>query len=176
MRTALCAGRFSVPAARAVNGGVSNPRFGQGVSPDPGPEGCSRPDVRVGMLAVSRCDLRAECTCVVTRERVADPSRNALYFSRYFSTFTLPEIGHHHAQDRAVLGAVKALASLDPVGCGLDGASAQLEGRTYVMAGEARPHFSRPHFCVDPARRQSYREDLVRALGCPSAVLPDAER
>jgi hypothetical protein len=37
----------------------------------------------------------------------------------------------------------QALASLDPPGCGLDDASAQLEGRTYVMADEARPHFLR---------------------------------
>ena len=41
-----------------------------------------------------------------------------------------PEVGHHHDQDRAVLGVVKALAALDPSGCGLDAASAQLEGRT----------------------------------------------
>ena len=70
-----------------------------------------------------------------------------------------------------MLGAVKALAALDPTGYGLDAASAQLEGRTYVMADEARPHF-----CVDPARPQSYREDLVGAIAHPSAVSPDAER
>jgi hypothetical protein len=40
-----------------------------------------------------------------------------------------------------------------------------------VMADEARPHF-----CVDPARPQSYREDLVGAIAHPSAVPPDAER
>ncbi len=40
-----------------------------------------------------------------------------------------------------------------------------------MMADEARPHF-----CVDPARPQSYREDLVDAIGHPSAVSPDAER
>jgi hypothetical protein len=40
-----------------------------------------------------------------------------------------------------------------------------------VMAEEARPHF-----CVDPAHRRSYREDLVGATMHPSAVLPDAER
>jgi hypothetical protein len=39
------------------------------------------------------------------------------------------------------------------------------------MADEARPHF-----CVDPARPQSYREDLVGAIAHPSAVPPDAER
>jgi hypothetical protein len=51
------------------------------------------------------------------------------------------EIGHHQDQDRAVLGAVKALASLDPAGCGLDGVSAQLKGRTYVMADESSSSF-----------------------------------
>ena len=70
-----------------------------------------------------------------------------------------------------MLDDVKALAALDPAGFGLDDALAQLEGSTYVMADEARPHF-----CVDPAHRQSYREDLVGAVAHPSAVLPDAER
>ena len=70
-----------------------------------------------------------------------------------------------------MLGAVKALASLDPAGCGLDGTSAQLEGRIYVMADEARLHFR-----VDRARRRTYGEDLVGALGYLSAVPPDAER
>ena len=42
-----------------------------------------------------------------------------------------------------MLGVVKALAALDPAGCGLDHASASLEGRTYVMAEEARRHFLR---------------------------------
>jgi hypothetical protein len=41
----------------------------------------------------------------------------------------------------------------------------------YVMADEARPYFS-----VAEAHRQSYREDLVDAVGHPSAVSPDAER
>jgi hypothetical protein len=35
--------------------------------------------------------------------------------------------GHHNAPDQAVLRVVKALAALDPAGCGLDDASAQLE-------------------------------------------------
>jgi hypothetical protein len=61
-----------------------------------------------------------------------------------------------------VLGGVKALATLDPAGCGLDTASAQLESRTYVMADEARPHF-----CVDAAHGRSYREDLVGASRTP---------
>ena len=50
-------------------------------------------------------------------------------------------------------------------------ACAQLEGSTYVMAGEARPHF-----CVDWMHLQSYGEDLVDAIGHPFAVSPDAER
>jgi hypothetical protein len=49
-----------------------------------------------------------------------------------------------------------------PTGFGLDAASAQLEGSTYVMADEARHHF-----CVDAAHRQSYREDLVGASRTP---------
>jgi len=76
-----------------------------------------------------------------------------------------------HDQRRAVLDVVKALASLDPAGFGLDDACAQLESSTYVMADEARPLF-----CVDPMRQQSYREGLVDAIGHPSAVSPDAER
>jgi len=48
-----------------------------------------------------------------------------------------------HEEDRAVLDVVKALAMLDPAGFGLDDACAQLEGRIYVMADEARPHFLR---------------------------------
>jgi len=59
--------------------GATN-RGGEGGDPGPGPEGCSRPDVRAGMLAGSRGDLRAECTRAVTRERAADPSRKARYF------------------------------------------------------------------------------------------------
>jgi hypothetical protein len=66
---------------------------------------------------------------------------------------------------------VKALAALDPAGFGLDDACAQLESSNYVMADEARPHFG-----VDRMRRQSYGEDLVDAIGHPSAVSPDAER
>jgi hypothetical protein len=88
-----------------------------------------------------------------------------------FNDHSRQQIGHHQDQDRAVLGVIKALAALDPSGCGLDAASAQLEGRTYVMADEARPHF-----CVDGMRRRSYREDLVGAVAHPSAVSPGAER
>jgi hypothetical protein len=66
-----------------------------------------------------------------------------------------------------VLGAVKALAALDPAGFGLDDACAQLESSTYVTANEARPLFG-----VDPARRRSYREDLLGAIVHPSAVSP----
>ena len=67
------------------------PWSGEGADPGPGPEGCSRPDVRAGMLAGSRCDPRAECTRVVTCERVRDPLRNSLYFSLWFSAFTLAQ-------------------------------------------------------------------------------------
>jgi hypothetical protein len=41
-----------------------------------------------------------------------------------------------------VLDVVKALATLDPAGFGLDDACAQLEGSTYVMAEEALRRFS----------------------------------
>jgi len=64
-----------------------------------------------------------------------------LYFSPHFSASLSPEIGHHHDQDRAVLDIVKALAALDPAGCGLDDACAQLEGSTYVMTDKARLQF-----------------------------------
>jgi hypothetical protein len=84
------------------------------------------------------------------------------------------ETGHHDGQDRAVLGVVKALAALDPAGGGLDDASAQLEGRTYVMAKGSSSSFL--HFGVDRSGGQSYREDLVGAIAHPSAVPPDAER
>ena len=66
---------------------------------------------------------------------------------------------------------VKALAALDPAGFGLDAACAQLESSTNVMADEARPQFY-----VDRMGQQSYCEDLVDAIGHPSAVSPDAER
>ena len=72
------------------------------------------------------------------------------------------EIGHHHDQDRAVLDIVKALAALDPAGCGLDDACAQLGGSTYVMADEARPQFS-----IDAVHRRSYRQDLLGASCTP---------
>ena len=51
-------------------------------------------------------------------------------------------VGHHIiATFELRAGVVKALAALDPAGFGLDGACAQLESSTYVMADEARPHF-----------------------------------
>ena len=80
-------------------------------------------------------------------------------------------VGHQMISIELCSTFVKALAALDPAGFGLDDACAQLESSTYVMADEARPHF-----CVDRMRRQSYREDLVDAIGHPSAVSPDAER
>jgi hypothetical protein len=53
---------------------------------------------------------------------------------RTISRLCSPEHRPSHDQDRAVLGAVKALAALDPTGYGLDGACAQLAGRIYVTA------------------------------------------
>ena len=107
------------------------------------------PNARVLSLANSpaiRCETRWTSTCT---------SRRSLS----------PEIDHHHDQDRAVLGVVKALAALDPAGCGLDDASAQLEGRTYVMADEAGPHF-----CI--ARRIGSRIVKISSVPIthPSAV------
>ena len=71
-----------------------------------------------------------------------------------------------------MLDVVKALAALDPAGFGLDDACAQLESSTYVMAVGACLHF----FHIDPSSVQTYREDLVDAIGHPSAVSPDAGR
>ena len=118
--------------------GRDTPRFFGLSCPEAGPEGWPRQDVRAGMFAGPRCDLRAEYRRVVTCERARDPLRNSLYFSPHFSASLSPEIGHHHDQDRAVLDIVKALAALDPAGCGLDDACAQLGGSSYVMADEAR--------------------------------------
>ena len=44
------------------------------------------------MLAASRCDLRAECTRVVTCERARDLLRNSTYFSRTSRRSLLPEL------------------------------------------------------------------------------------
>jgi hypothetical protein len=49
------------------------------------------PDVRTGMLVDACSDLGAECTRVITRERAADLSRNASYFSTYFSIVSRPK-------------------------------------------------------------------------------------
>jgi hypothetical protein len=62
---------------------------------------------------------------------------------RTFSRLCSPEHRPSHDQDRAVLGVVKALAALDPAGYGLDGACAQLESRTYVMAKGSSSSFRR---------------------------------
>jgi hypothetical protein len=77
---ALCRPLIGARSPGCQWGREQPPRFGEGADPGPGPEGCSRPVVRAGMLAGSRGDLRAECTRVVTRERAADSSRNAPYF------------------------------------------------------------------------------------------------
>jgi hypothetical protein len=143
-RMAFCAVHCSALVASAVSGGVSTPPRFCGLScPEAGPEGCSRPDVHAGMLGGSRCDLRAECTCVVTCERARDLLPNPYYFSPYFVALTharnrpSPRSGSSCARRR------QALAALDPVGFGLDDICAQLIGSAYVMADEARPHFLR---------------------------------
>jgi len=85
-------------------------------------------------------DLRAVCECVVRCVLIADRARIALHFRRSF--LLLHSVARpSHAQRRAVLDVVKALAALDPAGFGLDDACAQLEGSTYVMAEEARCPF-----------------------------------
>ena len=71
-----------------------------------------------------------------------------------------------------MLDVVKALAALDPSGFGLDDACAQLEGSTYVMAGEARRIF------LILTRAAGSR--IVKISSVPSrtlsAVAADAER
>jgi hypothetical protein len=71
-----------------------------------------------------------------------------------------------------VLGAVKALAALDPTGYGLDGACAQLAGRIYVMGRGKLVFIS----ALTGGAGQSYREDLVGAPAHPFRVSPGAER
>jgi hypothetical protein len=108
-------------------------------------------------------DLRVVCECVVCCVRIADHRRTHCTFDiDSISEFGLRRPSHD--QPGGVLDVVKALAVLDPAGCGLDGASAQLGGRTYVMAGKSSSSLLRPHFCVDPAHRWSYREDLAGAI------------
>jgi hypothetical protein len=78
-------------------------------------------------------------------------------FPRFAHTFNDRSGEKHrpsHHQNQAVLGLVRAARR-----------------GTCVMAEEVRPHF-----CLDRMRQQSYREDLVDAIGYPSAVWPDAER
>ena len=62
---------------------------------------------------------------------------------RTFSRLCSPEHRPSHDQDRAVLGVVKALAALDPSRYGLDGACAQLEGRTYCDGRRSSSSFLR---------------------------------
>jgi hypothetical protein len=70
-----------------------------------------------------------------------------------------------------VLGLVKALATLDPSGFGLDDACAQLEGSTYVMAEEA---------LLFSVLTRSAGSRIVKISSVPSrtlsAVASDAER
>ena len=137
---------------------------------------------RPGGLLTPRCRYRKPlpkrrtiCARFAIAFAVAYSLRNAHGTRCTFGTDSaadaLDRIGHHMISVELCSGLVKALAALDPAGFGLDDACAQLEGSTYVMAEEARPQF-----CVDPAHRQSYREDLVGAIAHPSAVPPDAER
>jgi hypothetical protein len=123
------------------------------------------------------------CRKPSSRPRVICAPISSAFFVAY-----LPQIGHGmycnfddgvrlgthlrrpHDQRRAVLDVVKALAAVDLRAPAFDDVCAQLEGSTYVMADEARLHF-----CVDRTRSRSYREDLIDAVGHPSAVSPDAE-
>ena len=150
---------------------MSNPPVRRPCRPEAGPEGCSRPCVRVANRIESCrviCAPFARALSVRTRRR-SRAKRTVLSTLILCSLLALRRPSHD--QRRAVLDVVKALAALDPAGFGLDDACAQLESSTYVMAEEARPHF-----CVDRTRQQSYREDLVGAIAHPSAVPPDAER
>ena len=98
-------------------------------------------------------DVRAVCECVECCVLVTEHARNALPFRHRFRQPALGCIGHHPISVELCSGLVKALATLDPSGFGLDdsstptrwdtrvgdpGACAQLEGSTYVMAEEAR--------------------------------------
>ena len=102
--------------------------------------GC-RPRPRPGGLLTPRCPgrnargfslrsaRRMHAGCHAGTRRRSHAKRVALSNVLLNGSFS-PEIGHHYDRDRAVLDIVKALAALDPAGCGLDAASAQLEGRT----------------------------------------------
>jgi hypothetical protein len=69
--------------------GVSNPPVWTGCRPRPRPGGLLTPRGPCRDARGSRCDLRAECTRVVTQERAADSMRNALHFPTCFSTIIL---------------------------------------------------------------------------------------
>jgi hypothetical protein len=89
--------------------------------------------VRVSQTAIKR---RVICAPIANAFFVADLSQIAPGMYCDFDAvpvFLLVSVGHHGDQDRAVLDGVKALAALDPTGCGLDAACAQLERSTYVM-------------------------------------------
>jgi hypothetical protein len=73
--------------------------------------------------------------------------QNCLWISTKSSCTSVNDLSRERRpspdEDRTVLGAVKALAALDPSGYGRDAASAQLEGRTYVMADATSTSFRR---------------------------------
>ena len=163
---ALCRPQLGARGPRCHWGREQPPGLDR-VDPDPGPEGCSRPDVGAGMARGFSLRSARRCTRVVARELAADRCRNALCFS----TIILVRTSAISVNRIELCSAPSGSRCARPAGYGLDGASAQLEGRTYVMADEARPHFY-----VDQARRQSYREDLVGAIVHPSAVPLDSER
>jgi len=78
---ALCRPLLGARSPRCQWGREQPPGLDRVSTPTPGRRVAHAPDVPAGMLGDSRCDLRAECTRVVTFEGAADPSRNALYFS-----------------------------------------------------------------------------------------------
>jgi len=87
------------------------------------------------------------------------------------SSAVLAGIGHHMISVELCSTSSRLSLRSTLRASAFDDACAQLESSTYVMADEARPHF-----CVDRMRQQSYRGDLVDAIGHPSAFSPDAER
>ena len=125
-------------------------------------------------LAECSSDLRAVCTCVVTCVHAADHTGIALHF-QHTSAKVLALLRPSHRQRRAVLGLVKALRYAPTRCCGpagLDDTCAQLEGSTYVMAEEARSHFS---VLTRAASRRMVKISSVPSRTL-SAVASDAER
>ena len=90
-------------------------------------------------LAHSRCDPQPIARALFAPNSPQIPCRTRCTFQRICSSEHRPS----QDQDRAVLGAVNALAALDPAGYGLDGACAQLAGRIYVIAKGSASSFRR---------------------------------